>query len=204
MISINPHTVHKLLVFWGDFFFLSLYFFSFNQFWTLLIDRSQYKDRLAGFFLYVSNSTTKDGGFLCFHDLSTVKSTISWDKWTSCSVNGRYVIYYNERKMGFHILSSTQNMHSMNCVKLKYMVIFFTITINKSILKFPFNVKVHLILKLFLTQKGCNSSFGENCSHKCPTNCQGSICDSNTGHCFSCESEYMGLNCSQGVFIQTF
>lgn len=55
---------------------------------------------MAGFFLYVSNSTTKDDGFLCFHDLSTKQSTISWDQKISCSVNGRYVIYYNERKMG--------------------------------------------------------------------------------------------------------
>lgn len=52
-----------------------------------------------------------------------------------------------------------------------------------------------------LTQIGCNSSFGENCSHKCPTNCQGSLCDSNTGQCFGCVSGYMGLNCSHGVFF---
>lgn len=103
-------------------------------------------------------------------------------------------------KWAFHILSSTQNMHLMNCVKLKYMVIYYSNAMNRPIFKFPNNVNVYLILKLFLTQKGCHSSFGENCSHKCPKNCQGSICDSNTGHCFSCESVYKGLNCSQCVY----
>lgn len=82
------------------FLFLFCFFCMIFLFLTYVIDRGQYKDRLAGFFLYVSNSTTKDDGFLCFHDLSTKQSTISWDQKISCSVNGRYVIYYNERKIG--------------------------------------------------------------------------------------------------------
>lgn len=49
-------------------------------------------------------------------------------------------------KWAFHIPSSTQNMHSMNCVKLKYMVIVHTYKINKSIFKFPINVNVYIIL----------------------------------------------------------
>lgn len=57
-----------------------------------------YTARMAGFFLYVSNTTSKDDGHLCFHEIQTVNRTPSEDQRVNCSVHGRYVIYYNERK----------------------------------------------------------------------------------------------------------
>lgn len=54
--------------------------------------------RMAGFFLYVSNTTSKDDGYLCFHEIQTVNGTPSEDQRVNCSVHGRYVIYYKERK----------------------------------------------------------------------------------------------------------
>lgn len=55
-------------------------------------------ERMAGFFLYVSNTTSKDDGHLCFHEIQTVNRTPSEDQRINCSVHGRYVIYYNERR----------------------------------------------------------------------------------------------------------
>ena len=52
---------------------------------------------MAGFFLYVSNTTSKEDGHLCFHESQTVNTTPSTDQKINCSVHGRYVIYYNER-----------------------------------------------------------------------------------------------------------
>lgn len=55
-------------------------------------------ERMAGFFLYVSNTTSKDDRHLCFHEIQTVNRTPSEDQRINCSVHGRYVIYYNERR----------------------------------------------------------------------------------------------------------
>lgn len=55
-------------------------------------------ERMAGFFLYVSNTTSKDDRHLCFHEIQTVNRTASEDQRINCSVHGRYVIYYNERR----------------------------------------------------------------------------------------------------------
>lgn len=60
-------------------------------------DHSQYLDRFAGFFVYVSNTTSKDNGYLCYHDESTDRVMLSFDQHINCSLKGRYVIYYNER-----------------------------------------------------------------------------------------------------------
>lgn len=50
---------------------------------------------MAGFSLYVSNTTSKDQGHFCYKDNSRGKPSV--DTRIPCSVYGRYVIYYNER-----------------------------------------------------------------------------------------------------------
>lgn len=52
---------------------------------------------MAGFFLYVSNTTSKKDGHLCFHEIQTAPGTPLPDQKINCSVLGRYVIYYNDR-----------------------------------------------------------------------------------------------------------
>lgn len=57
-----------------------------------------FTSRMAGFFLYVSNTTSKEDGNLCFHEIQRVNGTPSEDQRINCSVQGRYVFYYNERR----------------------------------------------------------------------------------------------------------
>ena len=52
---------------------------------------------MAGFFLYISNTTFRKDYHLCFHEIQRVKGTPSEDQRINCSVHGRYVVYYNER-----------------------------------------------------------------------------------------------------------
>lgn len=50
---------------------------------------------MAGFSLYVSNTTSTKQGVLCYKDQSS--DTPSVDQTIPCSIYGRYVIYHNER-----------------------------------------------------------------------------------------------------------
>uniref|UniRef100_K1PLA4 Leukocyte common antigen n=1 Tax=Magallana gigas TaxID=29159 RepID=K1PLA4_MAGGI len=63
-------------------------------------DNSQNFGRIAGFFVYVSNTTSKDDGYLCYHDESADQNKVSLDQHINCTLQGRYVIYYNERGQG--------------------------------------------------------------------------------------------------------
>lgn len=53
---------------------------------------------MAGFFLYVSNTTSKYDGYLCYHDEPFNVTMLSEDRHINCTLQGRYVIYYNKRK----------------------------------------------------------------------------------------------------------
>lgn len=70
-----------------------------KRFLFLLVP-SSYTSRIAGFFLYISNTTSKDGSHLCFHEIQTVNRTPSENQTIQCPIQGRFVIYYNERKRG--------------------------------------------------------------------------------------------------------
>lgn len=56
--------------------------------------------RFVGFYVYVSNTTHKENGSLCFHDNEIFnQSTIPAVLTLNCEMQGRYVIYFNERKI---------------------------------------------------------------------------------------------------------
>lgn len=55
--------------------------------------------RFLGFSVYVSNTTDKEDGSICFYDNEFyTPSTIPEIPTLNCEMHGRYVIYYNERK----------------------------------------------------------------------------------------------------------
>lgn len=52
---------------------------------------------LLGFSVYISNTTKKEDGVLCFKDTIYTRATIPNPIIVTCPYHGRYVIYYNER-----------------------------------------------------------------------------------------------------------
>ena len=61
---------------------------------------SAYTKTFLGFSLYISNTTDKFQGTLCFKDSKYTLSTIPPVVNITCPVHGKYVIYYNERLVG--------------------------------------------------------------------------------------------------------
>lgn len=52
---------------------------------------------MLGFSVYISNTTKKEDGVLCFKDTIYTRATIPNPIIVTCPYHGRYVIYYNER-----------------------------------------------------------------------------------------------------------
>ncbi|XP_078329077.1 uncharacterized protein LOC144623955 [Crassostrea virginica] len=50
-----------------------------------------------GFSVYISNSTNKEDGVLCFRDTNYTNATIPNPVNITCPYHGRYIIYYNNR-----------------------------------------------------------------------------------------------------------
>ena len=52
---------------------------------------------ILGFSVYISNTTNKIDGVLCFRDTNYTRTTVPIPFNISCPYHGRYVIYYNNR-----------------------------------------------------------------------------------------------------------
>lgn len=70
-------------------FLQSLYF--------LTDDKNFFTALFLGFSVYLSNTTIKENGTLCFKDTNFTRSTIPNPINITCVGHGRYVIYYNNR-----------------------------------------------------------------------------------------------------------
>lgn len=58
---------------------------------------STFASRFLGFSIYISNTTEKEDGILCYRDTHHTASTIPANVTALCFMVGRYVIYYNTR-----------------------------------------------------------------------------------------------------------
>ncbi|XP_061166264.1 receptor-type tyrosine-protein phosphatase mu-like [Saccostrea echinata] len=126
-----------------------------------------YSNRFAGFYLYVSNTTSKENGILCFHEIQNVSGTPTEDQRINCSVYGRYVIYYNERRPGVTYPSYySENAFNELC-----------------------EVEVYGCPD--------SKYYGKYCDQPCPENCYDQRCNISTGNCFECKPGYKGSRCNQ-------
>ncbi|XP_056003613.1 uncharacterized protein LOC130049702 [Ostrea edulis] len=75
---------------------ITIYYRTENNPW----DGNEYRGRFLGFHVYISNTTSRQDGHLCFRDKSYTLSTIPAVANITCLVHGQYVIYYNERLSG--------------------------------------------------------------------------------------------------------
>uniref|UniRef100_K1QTX8 Uncharacterized protein n=1 Tax=Magallana gigas TaxID=29159 RepID=K1QTX8_MAGGI len=66
--------------------------------WLVDLANSDLAGTFLGFSVYVSNTTVKEDGYLCYHDTTYTPSTIPSSLTIECTMPGRYVIYFNTRE----------------------------------------------------------------------------------------------------------
>nr|XP_022311762.1 receptor-type tyrosine-protein phosphatase epsilon-like isoform X1 [Crassostrea virginica] len=124
---------------------------------------SRQQGRFVGFSLYISNTGDRESSSLCYTDgpeLPPLKFT------TTCTLSGRYVIFYNERLDGVTYPAGYEVLvHTELC----------EVTVNGC------------------SKRGV---YGSNCNKTCPGNCRYRTCHIMNGTCFGCEAGYKGTICA--------
>ncbi|XP_061185174.1 receptor-type tyrosine-protein phosphatase alpha-like [Saccostrea echinata] len=180
------------------------------------------RGRFAGFSLYLSNSTTKEDGYMCYKDgpeLPLLNFT------TNCIGYGRFVIYYNERLSGvtypegYESTSYTQLCEVVveGCSRGKY-----GINCDMNCPTNCFGRECDIVRGTCMKckagwegekcQTSCpNGSYGQECKSKCSGHCKDRIpCNHVTGECVRgcvvgwtgslcnkpCDAGRFGVNCT--------
>lgn len=68
-----------------------------KQYFFCIEESVDYITTFLGFSLYISNTTSNEDGILCFIDTIYTEKTIPNPLNISCRLNGKFVIYYNNR-----------------------------------------------------------------------------------------------------------
>uniref|UniRef100_A0A8B8BQD7 Multiple epidermal growth factor-like domains protein 11 n=1 Tax=Crassostrea virginica TaxID=6565 RepID=A0A8B8BQD7_CRAVI len=120
--------------------------------------------RFAGFSLYISNTGDRDSSSLCYKDRPELPP-LSFT--TTCTLSGRYIIYYNERLDGVTYPGYED---------------------STSVLTELCEVTVNGCRK--------PGVYGSNCNILCPKYCRYRTCHIQNGTCFGCEAGYTGTVCA--------
>ncbi|XP_078330361.1 uncharacterized protein LOC144624434 [Crassostrea virginica] len=169
-----------------------------------------------GFSVYISNTTNKEDGVLCFRDTNYTRATIPNPVNITCLSHGRYVIYYNNRTHppypeGYsdYAWNNLCEVAVYGCPSLGYYG-------ENCSLECPQNCQDGYCDIVEGTCSGCahryigprcqdcpEGLYGSNCSQNCSMTCgDPGRCDILTGHCNGgCQVGWTGAMCEKG-YIQ--
>ncbi|XP_078327837.1 uncharacterized protein LOC111111750 [Crassostrea virginica] len=197
----------------------------------VLVHRGDYFPKyFLGFSVYISNTTNKEDGVLCFRDTNYTRATIPNPVNITCPYHGRYVIYYNNRthppypeEFIPHIVMGLCEVEVYGCRSLRNYG-------ENCSLECPQNCQdgycdimegTCLACKPGFKGQRCDLEcsagvFGKDCAGNCSMTCgDPGVCDKVTGHCNGsclpgwegdmCQNEclvgFHGVNCLQNCSI---
>ncbi|XP_078328947.1 uncharacterized protein LOC144623898 [Crassostrea virginica] len=153
---------------------------------------------LLGFSIYISNTTNKDDGVLCFRDNNYTRATIPNPVNITCPYHGQYVIYYNNRthppfpdEYSKDAYNDLCEVEVYGCPSLGFYGENCSIPCPQNCLKGLCHIVQGTCLGCQKGYKGdaCYKEcpvglYGETCKELCSPNCKESgVCDISTGHC---------------------
>ncbi|XP_061192788.1 multiple epidermal growth factor-like domains protein 10 [Saccostrea echinata] len=130
-------------------------------------ENNAYTERLLGFSVYISNTSDKFDGYLCFKDTKYTKTTVPNTTTIECINHGQYVIYYNERLPG--------------------------VTYPVGYSHFAYSD----LCELEIYGCPTTGVYGENCTLPCSQSCQERHCNILDGACLGCLTGYKGPRCEE-------
>ncbi|XP_078329142.1 uncharacterized protein LOC111112849 isoform X1 [Crassostrea virginica] len=196
---------------------ITIYFRTENKMWAPTYGMIH---RVLGFSLYVSNTTDKSEGTLCFKDTNFTLSTIPSIFNVTCPVHGQYVIYYNERLPGVTYPDGySKDAHNDLCEVEVYGCPNPGYYGNNCSIPCPDPQCKYCDLETGTCRGGCNPGYqGHKCELECTDGFYGDGCQKQCGLCINmtqchhvtgtclggCEPGYKGDNCIQVCDIGTF
>ncbi|XP_078329023.1 receptor-type tyrosine-protein phosphatase epsilon-like [Crassostrea virginica] len=169
-------------------------------------ENNDYTSRFLGFSVYISNTTHKENGVLCFKDTNYTRATIPNPTDIPCAQHGRYVIYNNDRRnppypVGYDTFAYNElcELEVLGCPTVGFYG-------DSCSIPCPQNCqegRCHIITGECL---GCLPGYkGPRCTQQCTNNMYGLECSQACGNCSNGEQcHHVNGSCINGCDVGVF